>query len=372
MPNKSLLDYCFDNNKPAIINYLTELLCTLLMYEDTDKHRDIKNICETSIPDDIPWNTLRAFTKQMTLKHDLYCTFEGSRQTINMQKTIAQRIILTYSKIFPNLFETFDVATIYSTQPHAVRAAELTACLLLKNTSTLPTWSNFLDCRGKGSRNKQRNAIIDYIPRLYKTLPEKITNPETYDDKELVYNLLASVYILHNIILSLSVCDIFCCTIDNCTYTKLRGFNSNGDHYVPTIFYLPEGVQLIIDKAFWHRFDDANHNHWHNIKSVVFPSSLKWIGYNAFRGFNYLEELDFRRLTVSEQLPLHVHAGAFSGNSTRAPQTTVTFFKSIETLPNFTVIFHYNSQAKHDPFWRTNVQLPLNMYDTPLHSLPLR
>lgn len=355
------LDYYFGDNKPKLISELQDLLLNIIQYNlDYTKASDYADL----IPATIPWNTLLAFNKQMMSKH-ISCKFTGIHQTVDIQTPIAKRIISSYANYRPDLFKTYSDTLIIETQPYALSVAESIAYLLFKNIFTLPQWNNFLEkFHGKNSRNQRRDAVINHLPQFCEMLMNKIKDPNSTDDKALVFNLLACTYTLRNIIESLSVCNI--------DWKQLRGFNYNGNSYIPTTLYIPEGVRSIAAEAFWYRCYDDKHPHWNSLTTVIFPSSLREIGYNAFRGFNSLEKLDFSKVQSSEQQPLKIHAGAFSANRQCAGYNTVMVFNSIKEPPNFTIKFYLGDENDHKPFEGTNIILPSNMRDTLEHSLPIR
>lgn len=75
-------------------------------------------------------------------------------------------------------------------------------------------------------------------------------------------------------------------------------------------FKIPEGVEVICDESFWHK------EAWHsketpkfNVKTLIFPKSLKIIGVNAFRNVHCLNTVIFEH---EENQDVTIYHGAFS------------------------------------------------------------
>ncbi len=94
----------------------------------------------------------------------------------------------------------------------------------------------------------------------------------------------------------------------------VKGFKSSIPvSFDNNIFEIPEGVNVINDDAFFNPYNAKPIT----MSTIIFPSTLKCIGYRAFKGWDSVKILDFSRVRTTKDSPLQIYPDSFSYNGSR-------------------------------------------------------
>lgn len=123
------------------------------------------------------------------------------------------------------------------------------------------------------------------------------------------------------------------------------------DCYYNTEIVIPEGITTVDSDAC--RLKTAGgyteDSPLRNLTTLIFPSTLKSVRQNAFRGNDQIKILDFSRVKTAARTPLTIQTGAFSCNML---QQNYNPSGAIEVLlPEYTVFIDMKASDVHTPFW---------------------